>query len=252
MPSTLANNIDEVISILEEIIIHSKENNNPLGYFAALYKNVTVKVKEGIENNFFDDNERMEQLDVTFANKYLENYFAFQDNKTVSASWDIAFQQSKKYWFTVLQHLLVSMNAHINLDLGVAAAEISKNKNIDDLENDFNKINEILSSLVGKVEQDLSNIWPKLKWILKKTKKVDDFLIDFSMKMARDGAWKFATKLHSFSEEEFQHQIKERDKKIRKTATLITDQGIIVKIIFGIIRLGEKGSVSQKIEELDF
>jgi len=43
------------------------------------------------------------------------------------------------------------MNAHINLDLGIAAVEISRNKNLDDLENVFNKINEIISLLVHEV-----------------------------------------------------------------------------------------------------
>ena len=47
------NSIQQVVFALDEIISDSVKNKNPLGYFAALYRNVTVKVKEGIENNFF-------------------------------------------------------------------------------------------------------------------------------------------------------------------------------------------------------
>ena len=74
------NSIDEVIEILGKIITASENNNDPLGYFAALYQKVTIKVKEGIENNFFDDGPRMEKLDVVFANRYIDAYYSYQEN----------------------------------------------------------------------------------------------------------------------------------------------------------------------------
>lgn len=246
-----ANNIDEVISILESIISENKSDNNPLGYFAALYKKVTEKVKEGIDNQFFDDNSRMEKLDVIFANRYLEAYFNYQNRKPITQSWEQAFIISENYWPIVLQHLLIGMNAHINLDLGIAAAEVSKNKNIEDLHGDFNKINTILSSLVNEVENELSNIWPTLKKVLKLTRKVDNFLVDFSMEIARDGAWNFAKKLHSTNEIDQEKVITLRDQKTEKKAKIVSNPGFIVSCLFAIIRIGEKGSVANKIEILN-
>ncbi len=172
--------------------METEAKNDPLGYFAVLYQKVTLKIKEGIENDFFDDGERMVKLDVLFAERYLNAYYAYQKEETVTASWEGVLVLSKNYWPIVLQHLLVGMNAHINLDLGIAAAAISRNKNIDDLEDDFKRINEILALLVNEVQDDLSRIWPSLKKILQSTRKVDDFLIDFSMELAREGAWRFA------------------------------------------------------------
>ena len=244
------NSIDEVISILGNIILESENNKDPLGYFAALYQKVTIKVKEGIENNFFDNGPRMEKLDVVFANRYIEAYYSYQENEAITASWKSAFGLSTNYWPIVLQHLLIGMNAHINLDLGIAAAEISKSKNIDDLENDFNKINEVLSSLVSDVENDLANIWPTLKIILKWAGKVDDFLVDFSMGLARDGAWKFAKSIANKPSKELDSLIKIRDQKVARKAKIITNLGIIAKTILVIIRFGERGSISDRIEEL--
>ena len=242
--------IDEVISTLENIIIETEKDQNPLGYFAALYKKVTVKVKEGIETDFFEDGPRMEKLDVVFASRYIDAYYANKNNEEVTISWERAFGISTNYWPIVLQHLLIGMNAHINLDLGIAAAEISKDTNIDDLENDFNKINDVLSSLVIDVEKDLSKIWPTLKVLLKLVGKVDDFLIDFSMSLARNGAWKFAKSIANKSDQQLKSLIAERDQKIAQKGYIITHLGIIVKIILRIVRLGERGSVSKKIEEL--
>lgn len=244
------NSILLVISALDEIISDSVKNKNPLGYFAALYRNVTVKVKEGIENNFFDDGPRMEKLDIIFALRYIDAYYAWQKNEKITNSWQKAFELSASYWPIVLQHLLIGMNAHINLDLGIAAAEVSKNGNINDLEDDFKKINKILSSLVNEVQNDLADMWPTLKKILLKTKKTDDFLVDFSMELARDGAWKFALIVANSPKNSIETIISSRDEKISKKAVLITNPGILANIIFKIIRLGEKGTIEKRIMQL--
>lgn len=245
------NTIDDVIKELDYIISISKEQGSPLGYFAALYRKVTIKVKEGIANGEFENGERMEKLDVIFASRYIDAYHNYFNNKQTSLSWIKAFKLANNYWPIVLQHLLIGMNAHINLDLGVAAAQVMEGQNIDDLKDDFNKINNVLASLVANVEKDLSDIWPTLKYILKFTKKVDDFLINFAMREARDGAWKFAVKLsHIQNQHELALAIAHRDQRIDKIGSLVTHQGLILSIVFGFVRLGEKGNIVQKINDL--
>ena len=246
-----ASTIDEVISILEDIITQSKEDKSPLGYFAALYRKVTSKVKEGINDGFFENGPRMEQLDVIFANRYIEALYAYQEKEPVTSSWKKAFELTAKYRPIVLQHLLMGMNAHINLDLGIAAVQVMHDKDIDDLEGDFNKINEILSSLVEEVEQDLANIWRPLRLLLKLAGKIDNYLTDFSMQLARDGAWRFARKLAATPVEDQQTMIIERDEKVTHKARIITHPGILVSLLFGGIRLGERGTVVERIGELE-
>lgn len=243
--------IDDVIAALDNIIETSKTNNDPLGYFAALYRQVTVKVKEGIASNFFEDGPRMEKLDVIFASRYINAYYAYKNNEPVTASWKKAFDLSKKYWPIVLQHLLIGMNAHINLDLGIAAAEVMKGKDIQSLKGDFDKINEVLSSLVHTIENDLTEIWPTLKKLLKWTGKIDNFLVDFSMEIARDGAWDFAVKYADTPENQQKELITSRDQSVAKIGNLITNPGWIASAIFKIIRVGEKGSVADKISDLE-
>jgi len=244
--------IDQVIDVLGHIISDSEKQNEASGYFAALYQKVTIKVKEGIANNYFDDGPRMEKLDVIFALRYIDAYYAWKNNQPVTQSWQCAFDLSSLYQPIVFQHLLIGMNAHINLDLGIAAAEVSKDKDITNLQADFNKINEILSSLVVEVQSNLAEIWPTLKFLLKLSGKVDDFMVDFSMKLARNGAWKFATKMANCKIDEWDKQIEERDMKIAKKANLVSSPGLIASAIFLIIRLGERGSVAKKISRLKY
>lgn len=244
------NSVDDVIVVLEDIILEAKVKKSPLGYFAALYQSVTIKVKDGIETNFFDDADRMADLDVVFAKRYIKAYYDYHSDKAITASWQEAFDASTHFWPIVLQHLLLGMNAHISLDLGIAAAEISKGKNITELHADFIKINNILSALVGAIQERLAEIWPNLKKLLSKSKDVDDFLIDFSMELARDGAWAFAKELSEKPLSEWERCIATRDQAIAKKAKIVTDPGFIGSIIFGVIRLGESGSVSKRIRKL--
>lgn len=244
--------IDDVIRFLDYIISESEKNADPLGYFAVLYQRVTIKVKEEIQNNYFEDGPRMEKLDVVFAKKYIDAWVAWKNNREISESWEKAFLFSKKYWPVVLQHLLMGMNAHINLDLGIAAAEISKNKNIEHLKTDFFLINKILSSLVNDVQNNLSSIWPVLKKILVKTGKIDNILTDFSMETARDGAWEFAQQLVTLTENKWLAEIKIRDGKVARVSKLVTQPKPWLKIILWLVRIGELGSVSEKIEKLKY
>lgn len=245
-----AKTIDEVITHLEDIITDCKKKEDPLGYFAALYHQVTVAVKLGIANGYFADGPRMEKLDVLFANRYLNAYAQYHRSERCTSSWQYAFSTSREFWPIVLQNLLLGMNAHINLDLGIAAAQLCPGQSINTLKEDFDKINGILSSLVETVENNLSKIWPRLTYILKKVGKADSYFIDFSMQCARDGAWKFAIEYAQLPVAGHLACIEKRDLKIAEIAKLVSKPGFFISSLLLIIRLGEIGSVSKKIDQL--
>ncbi|MCE4564987.1 hypothetical protein INQ51_11760 [Maribellus sp. CM-23] len=244
------NSIDDVIAILDSIIQESIKNEDTLGYFAALYQRVTIEVKEGIQTNRFDDDPRMEKLDVIFAKRYIDAYYDWHAGRPVSLSWEKAFQQAENKQLLVIQHLLLGMNAHINLDLGIAAAEVSDTDTIGSLENDFKQINEILSSLVNEVQENLSSIWPFLRKILSLSGKIDNYVVDFSMKIARDGAWKFATEFVLYKHSDRPEQLSIRDQKVARIEQIVTRPGKWIQFIIWIIRLTEKGTVAEKTEKL--
>lgn len=245
-----ATTIDDVIQFLDEIIEKSKLEQKASGLFATLYRRVTLQIKEGITKGEFQDSARMEKLDVIFANRYLKAYYLHESNQEPSDCWELAFQKADAFWPIVLQHLLLGINAHINLDLGIACASVSTKENITDLKSDFDKINAILADLVESVEKCLAVIWPTLTILLQLSGKIDNFFIDFSMKTARDGAWKFANEFVLLPENQRDAEIHERDLKITKIALLISNPGYFVSGIFKIIRLFEKGTVAQKIIDL--
>jgi hypothetical protein len=242
-----ATTINEVIEYLDEIIETSKGEQSALGLFATLYREVTIQIKNGIANGSFQNPVRMEKLDVIFANRYLKAYYLYKAGEKPSECWAFSFTKGEEYWPIVVQHLLLGINAHINLDLGIACAQVSTPESIFDLHSDYNKINEILSNLVISVEECLVKIWPTLAYLLKLSGNLDNFFIDFSMKTARDGAWKYATEFVLLPENQLEACIQERDIKIAKIARLVSNPGYFVSGVFKLIRLFERGTVADKI-----
>jgi hypothetical protein len=96
----------------------------------------------------------------------------------------------------------------------------------------------------------LSAVWPALKFILKHTGKVDDYLVDFSMKLARDGAWKFATEYSEVPETQKPGAIARRDIKVAAKTDVILKPGLIAKLVLGLIRITERGTIAEKIRKM--
>jgi hypothetical protein len=134
-----AKSIDEVIARLDAIIEQAIADGDRLGLFAVLYRTVTVAVKDGIAAGRFEDGPRMERLDVVFANRYLDAFDRYRRGEPTTASWRAAFDAGSRSRVVIMQHLLLGMNAHINLDLGIAAAEVAPGALLDPMERDFKR-----------------------------------------------------------------------------------------------------------------
>jgi len=100
--------IDEVLAELDQIILRARQDQSRLGFFAVLYRNVTIKVKEGIAAGVFQDGARMEKFDVTFANRYLAALGNFQRGEPLSKCWLVSFQAAERWSPIILQHLLLA------------------------------------------------------------------------------------------------------------------------------------------------
>ncbi len=106
---------------LDAIIDWAWTKKSRLGYFAALHRRVTQAVKDGIAKGQFDNGSLMERLDVNFAGRYLTAFEQMRSGSQPTLSWQIALRAASWWRPLVVEHLLAGINAHINLDLGVAA-----------------------------------------------------------------------------------------------------------------------------------
>ena len=245
-----AQNIEEVIEQLDTIIEECLTEDSKLAFFPILYRKVTIAVKRGIENKEFDDNERMERLDVVFANRYLEAYHQYKSGVKPTDSWQMAFDEGFAFRPIVLQHLLAGINAHINLDLGIAAAEIA-GPDLAALKGDFYKINSLLSSMVEGVQQEIGRISPVIGLLDLLAGKLDERLVDFSIQIARDGAWDFAKEYHQAGLSQKSELIAKRDHSIAWLGKDIMKPGLLLRLIAGFIKIFERKSVKKIARTLE-
>jgi hypothetical protein len=242
--------VEEVLAALDAVIARALEDRSRLGYFAAIYRKVTAKVAEGIASGFFDDGERIQRLDVTFANRYLAALRLFQTGGTSTKSWEIALEATGQARPIILQHLLVEINAHINLDLGIAAAETAPGPLLPDLRRDFDRVNEILASLLGGIEEDLAAVSPWIGLLDRLGGRHDEELVRFSIEMARTEAWRFATELAPLARDHWAGPIGARDADIARLARTILSPGWL-NVVLLVIRTRESSDVRRNIEALN-
>lgn len=246
-----AQNIDEVIAQISEIVDPSRRESSRLGYFAALYRKVTISVKQGVLNGRFEDGARMERLDVNFANRYLEAYELHRKSETSTASWQVSFEAVGHWRPLILQHLLLGINAHINLDLGAAAVETSPGDRLTSLKHDFDMINKLLAELVQPVQGKIGEVSPWIGFLEKIDPSADDAIINFSLDRARASAWNFAVRLNSLGENERIAAVKQRDQEIATLGRLVyKPPGVLLNLGLLAIRLRESNDVARVIDTL--
>ncbi len=239
-----------MLEALDAIIERALREGSRVGYFAAMYRKVTAKVKEGIESGFFDDDERMERFDVTFANRYLRALDLYEQEDRLRRSWELAFEATLDWRPLILQHLLVGINAHINLDLGIAAAETAPGSELPGLRRDFDRINEILASLVREIQQDIDKVSPWIHLLDRIGGRHDEEVVGFSIEVARAEAWRFATELAPLPSDAWGGPVAARDARVAHLARAVLNPGLLA---FGLllIRSRESNDVRRNIGVLN-
>lgn len=245
-----ATNIDEAIAHMEAIVQEARRTADPLGVFALVYLGVTQSVRDGIRAGIFQDGPRMERLDVIFANRYLEAHHAFRQGKPCTQSWYTSFDAAKRFDLLVLQHLLTGMNAHINLDLGIAAAEAVPAHQLPQLEADFNAINKMLAAKIDEVQDRLSNVSPLLFLLDWFGKRRDERFAEFSLVKARTGAWKAANRLSKLSEADKALKIKELDDMVSLLNNAISKPGMVFGRLVRLVKWFEVKEVGKVLDAL--
>ncbi len=242
--------IDGVIAQLDDIIEWSFSNKSRLGYFATLYRRMTAAVKQAIIANEFQDGNRMEKLDIIFASRYFAAWDAYIKKQPCSNAWQTAFDACQNSELIVLQHLLLGINTHINLDLCIAAAQCSPGNSIYGLQPDFEKINEIIETQSQLVQDTLCNIWPPLKLLAGISNNQEKAVLNFSIVTARKCSWANAIVLANTDNTLKNSHISQIDNMVVELDNQIISPGIWMEFLLKPVRMMEEPDVDKLIELL--
>lgn len=252
-PLTHAESIAEVIDSIDKIIDWSMAKPSRVGYFAALYKRITLAVRKAIENKEFQDGARMERFDYTFANRYfdaLNGHFHPKKFGKPTKTWRVSLDAARYREPIIVQHLLGGCNAHIALDLGITAHEVAAGR-LDGLHDDFNKINNILASQTSDVVKSIDKVSRVLADVHAVLRNYEIDLIDGSLKILRDKAWEFANTLSGKPARDETKIIAARDREMAQLGKLVYRPGIPMAAIFDVVAAEEQRNVRKNIEALD-
>lgn len=222
-----------------------------LGWFAALYGQTTRAVREEVAAGAFDDAERMCRFVERFAARYLGPLEGHPAGGPVPRSWRVAFDSARRRDTIVLQHLLLGINAHVNLDLAVVAAESCPGGSIESLHDDFMRVNAILGALMPRVRTCIGRFSPLLDVVDRVGGGDDDEVLNFSIRVARDEAWTQARLLAAVDDAtERERLVDSLDRRVAVLGKLVASPGGLLQRAVDLVAFTESDDVVAVLDAL--
>lgn len=250
MTAPRASGFDDTIGALGTIVDDCARRGDRSGYFAALYLAVTETVCQRAGEGRFDDPARMESFVAGFAGRYTDAVAAWTAGRPVRRSWEVAFRAAGKWRPVILQHLLLGINAHINLDLGVSAAEARGADPLEAVRADFDAVNDVLGELVDGSQGAIGRLSPWFELIDRIGGSGDETFIRFSLQAARRQAWSVAVRLSGLTGPALDRAIDRVDETAARVGRAVEHPGVWASTILLPVRLRERAAPAAVMEAL--
>jgi hypothetical protein len=179
--------LDETFEALRSAALGATDAS---GYFPAMYARVTRVVMDRAANGQFDDRARMARFVDAFAARYLR---ARSEPASGPRCWRSAFDVDGDGRLLVVQHLFLGINAHVNFDLPITVAGLAGDGPVEPLRPDFLAVNDALEETYRTLLGDLDRV---TRWVGRVAAMGGGHLFNFSLRAARDQAWRAAVRLH--------------------------------------------------------
>ncbi|MDO3638243.1 DUF5995 family protein [Mycolicibacterium arseniciresistens] len=248
--------IQDVVDAIDSVILWSTGAESRLGYFAALYKRITIAVQTALAGGAFEDPDRMELFDVAFAQRYfdaLNGRFHPGSHRQPTRSWQLTFDAAQREDPIIVAHMFGGVNAHIGLDLGIVVQQITGGQ-VADLGADYQTINAVLASQVAGTIERLNELSPALADVYAVLRDHEVFVVNEVIRGYRDSAWRFATRLALQPNILRPISIRLRDRKVAGQGTAIYDPPSLTGVLASAVRAvaaRESRDVAHNIEVLD-
>ena len=147
--------VDQVAKVMGKHWVRLDRDCDPNAVFALMYLITTYGVRQHIAEEYFDDNDYLALITVTFAKMYLDAYDAWEAGHPEDAptAWVEAFDWAASGQSTIVEDQFLGMNAHINYDLGVAiAAHGTLAPDGTSRKADMDRINHVLTDVTDDVQ----------------------------------------------------------------------------------------------------
>ena len=193
--------IPEVIARMEAIQAWVEDRaargqHDGIAAFNFLYTIITRRVDEWVNEGEFADKAFITELDVVFANRYLDALRALAaDPDSAPKAWDALFDKRSERNVAPLQFAVAGVNAHVNFDLPHAVVTTCENLGVElgagTQRADYERINEIFALEMEDLRQHFQSRFER--WIDENVlAHVFNVLGNWKVDKARDFAWESA------------------------------------------------------------
>jgi hypothetical protein len=243
--------IDGVLAALRTVVDDAVATGSRIGLFAAVYRQVTAAIARGLRDGLFDDAERLNRFDAVFAGRYLTALHAWREGRDPGRSWRQAFRAAEATDLVYVQHVVLGINAHINLDLAVAAAQTSPGDEITALKNDFERINDVLIGVLCELQGVLNEISPLLGGLDLILGRIDEEIFGFKLQRARAEAWEAAVLLAGQAGEVREATVRMLDRYAQGVGRIVLAPPFPVPAALQVVRFAERAELPEAIRRLD-
>ena len=194
---TVPQSIPDVVRTLQAIDAICVDGDG-LKWFNQLYLQVTQAVAAQTTGGGFNDPAWLAQLDVQFAQLYLQALRAALTAEPTPACWRVLFSRRDQTILARIQFAMAGVNAHINHDLAVAVVATGKLTSTRPTRGgpqylDYTAVNRTLETLIDGARRTLH--LRLLGDVLPPVSSLENTLASWNMSAARELAWQNAEHL---------------------------------------------------------
>lgn len=216
---------------MKQLIQNWENEGDKRAIFLSCYALMTQNMLQALNQAEFKDPDWVNRLLSHFADYYFNAVEAYDQNDTnIPTVWRIAFDSAAQSNLSVLQHLLLGVNAHINYDLifttvdlldsewaGIST-ELSDQRRLD-----YEKVNDIIKQTIDEVQDTIiERRDPRLELLDHFMGPLDEWLISRLIEHWRAEVWKQAVILLNTSDANERDKIRQqRDAEVVHLADTI-------------------------------
>lgn len=193
--------IDEAIPAMRKVLDWYHEQNDYRAVFLRAYYIITVNVQKALNETgrrqIFFDPAWIRALAGKFSSLYFQSLTTFERDAEAELAWKIAHRVAMERSSTVIQDLVLGLNAHINYDLAYGIY-LNLKEHEDDRNHlllprrkfDHDQVNDILTASIPEITETLARDYGGgIRFLDQALQRFDDFLAGTGLRYYRERVW---------------------------------------------------------------
>lgn len=238
--------VAQVIDRLEATVSEFDGERSRLSIYPTVYLGVTRRLQQALADGVFEEPAWVEQLDLHFASQYFRILDAFKQNRRteIPLCWQTALDATTAGETLVIQDLVLSVNARLYHDLGIALWRAwLLEGDVERRIRDFKRIHDVFKASIGPAQDTLAAKYTGLLRLADIAGlSLDELVVDILYVQARDAALENARALAAADSGDERRATRRRmDRNANRQAQQILLRGVVgQERLIGLLRRFEE------------